>query len=233
MVSYTHPDHQGEGRKQIAPGMPAALATATRGQVLSTEEGEDLDACPAIDERELKRLEKMGAVTTKKDSLSARLALAGQEPDARMSAPYASLTSAIEQRRAAVAIAQMAGGVGPQSSKADLSALALGDLQRLALAFGAPDEVLESEDKDTILDFLTGDDGHGESAEDRADAVQARDEAQVKAREFDGVEPGSVGTNVTGDGRRADTGLHADDEERKAAPRRRSAAEKAAEKPDK
>lgn len=205
-VSYVHPDHAGENRKFLAPGQAPALATALRGQRLSTTDG-DFDALPKISEHELKRLEALGAVSTNEKGLDSRLALAGQRPDSRMSPQYASLTSQAEQIGAAKAIAQVAGGSGPQSRKADLALLAIGDLQRLAMAFGATEDVCTSDDKDTVLDFLSGDDGNGEDKAEAAEREQLRDEAQVNARDFTAVEGGKVGTNVTAQGLSAETGL--------------------------
>lgn len=178
VVTYRHPE------SNPAPGAAHQSVEATLGQEIGTDESDDAFALPVISQKEATRLEALGAVTKETDGLHARLAKSGQRPDPRMSAQYASLTSSVEQQRSAVAIAQMAGGSGPQSSKASLLRLSIGDLQRLAAAFGAKENVYTSDDKEEIVTYLKGEGEDAESEEDRKKQEKIRDSAQMAAREF-------------------------------------------------
>lgn len=193
MISYGDPEHD------PVPGQPKGLLYAGRGEVLGGESGK---AAPT--NAEVDRLFKMGAISKDKTSLSAKLALAGQRPDARVAPQYISLTSPQEQIRAAQNIARTGPGLGPSSNKRDLARLSLGDLQIMAEAFGLK-EVADTEDKDQIIGALTGDYEGASTAADIAEQHQIRDEAQAEARELK-AEPGLIGTDVTAAGVSATTG---------------------------
>lgn len=189
-VSYQDVDHD------PVPGQPVALLYAVRGEKLGG------DAKP-IKQVELDRLVELGAVDTDHGSLNAKLAVSGQRPDTKLSAPYVSLTSPAEQVRAAQVVARQ-NGPGPRSNKRDLARLALGDLQVMAVAFGHP-EFAEHDSKDDIISVLTEGDEDATSAEEAANQQQMRDEAHVSAREVS-HEAGLVGGNVTSSGVNAETG---------------------------
>ncbi len=207
MVSYKDPDHE------PVPGQPTGLLYASRGTVLGDDDN------PAPTNQEVDRLKKLGAVTADKDTIDAKLALAGQRPESSLlPPPYISLTSPAEQVRAVQAAGRYPGGVALSSSKRDLARLSIGDLKVMAVAFGYP-ELAESDSPDEIIDTLTGGADDAADAQDVATQRQARDERQVAARDVVGTqrEPGLVGTNVTSSGMNAETGEKTDE-----TPRRRA-----------
>lgn len=193
-ISYHDPEHE------PYPGQPRNLLYANRGQRVGGDEDESL---PGMSNGEAKRLLALGAVTDNADTLAAKLALSGQQPDTRLSTPYMTLSSPAEQIRAHKSVAA-SGGSGPQSSKRDLARLALADLKAMAVAFGHG-PIAESDDKDEIIAALKGEGEDAASAEEVANQRQRRDEAQISAREVS-HESGTLGSDVISTGVAATTG---------------------------
>lgn len=211
-ISYRDPDWE------PTPGQPAALLFANRGTVLG---GEDL---PAPTVGEVARLEKLGAVSTDKGTLEAKMALSGQRPDARLSGPYLNLSSPTEAVTAMKASHGYLGGASLGLPAHELAKLSLASLKTMAEAFGLAG-IAESDSKEELIGALKGD---YEGAEDPAEAAQReqlRDEAQVGSRAFGG-ETGRLGTNVASGGVNAETGERTATEGESRSGRRRSAAQR-------
>jgi hypothetical protein len=155
---------------------------------------------------ELKRLQDLGAVV-EEGSEHAKAALSGGPRLDSLRTPPSGiplLRNESEAIRATQAAAQQPGGAGAGGGQAatELVKLPLENLRVMAKAFGVKvDEKATKLDLAEALAHLGRNAPEAESADERDERVQARDERQVAARES-GNEAGLVGSDVTASGAR-------------------------------